>query len=61
MQGVYEALFGNVTTAGLAAAVMFGAVLFFLELRKLRAEIESIRELQGRIASKVEELERRIA
>jgi CHASE3 domain sensor protein len=57
---MYEALFGSVTTAGLMAALIFVAGLTFFQLQTLNKEIQSIRELQGRIAAKVEELERRL-
>lgn len=60
MQRFYDALFGNVTLSGLAAAVIFGAFLIILELRKLSKEIESFRNSQNEIASKVTELEQRL-
>lgn len=61
MQGFYDALFGNVTLSGLAASVIFGAVLIVLEFRKLSKEIESVRTFQNEIAAKVTELEQRLA
>ena len=61
VQEIYDAIFGHVTLSGLAAAVVFGAGVAFFEFRKLSKEIESIRDFQRDIASKVTELEQRLS